>query len=97
MKKTILIVLTWCLTNFCAAQNNQVTFGSLRPKIETILKQNKAVVGISVTHLETNDTFSLNNNIKFPMQSVYKFPLALAVLNQVEQGNLTLQQMVEIN
>ena len=30
------------------------------------------------------------------MQSVYKFPLALAVLYQVEQGNLSLQKMVEV-
>jgi len=89
-------MLTWSLINFCAAQNNQLSFGSLRPKIESILKQYNAVVGISVTHLETNETFSINDKIKFPMQSVYKFPLALAILNQVEQGNLSLQKIVEV-
>jgi beta-lactamase class A len=69
---------------------------SIRTKVKQITKDFKGDVGIAVLHLEKKDTLSLNGNRSFPMQSVYKFPLALAVLRQVDQGVLSLDQKIHV-
>jgi len=53
-------------------------------------------VGVAVTVLETGDTLSVDGNGRFPMQSVYKFPLALAVLDRVDNGELSLDRKIHI-
>jgi len=69
---------------------------SLRRKISEIISSYDAVTGIAVINLSTNDTLTINGNEKFPMQSVYKFPLALAVLNQVDNGKFSLDEKILI-
>jgi beta-lactamase class A len=61
-----------------------------------LFSSKKAVVGFSVQILETGETVSLNGDRRFPMQSVYKFHLALAVLNRVDRGTLKLDQKVSL-
>jgi beta-lactamase class A len=46
--------------------------------------------------IETGETATLNGNQQFPMQSVYKFPIGMAVLAQVDQGKLELEQRVRV-
>ena len=51
-------------------------------------------VGVHAILLETGETVSYQADQRFPMQSVYKFPIAMAVLNQVDQGKLHLDQVI---
>jgi beta-lactamase class A len=51
---------------------------------------------MTATVLESGESVSLNGNQRFPMQSVYKLPIAMAVLNQVDQGNLKPDQKIRI-
>lgn len=67
---------------------------TLRSKIEAITQDKKATIGVSILDLEKGDTLTLNNSHHFPMQSVYKFHLVLAVLNQVDKGKMTLNQPI---
>jgi len=67
---------------------------SLRGKIELIAEKAKGDVGVCIIGLENNDTITFNGNGRFPMQSVYKFPVALAVLNQVDKGILSLDKKI---
>jgi beta-lactamase class A len=46
--------------------------------------------------LETGETLKLNSDAHFPMQSVYKFPISMAVLHLVDAGKLTLDQRIPI-
>ncbi|MBA4053785.1 MAG: class A beta-lactamase, partial [Marivirga sp.] len=46
--------------------------------------------------LESGDTIIINGKKQFPMQSVYKFPVAMAVLHQVDQGKLSLNQKIHV-
>ena len=94
-KKLYFLIALFVCVNFVFAQKNNHL--ELRKKISTIASKYKATIGLSVIHLETGDTISLNNNLHFPMQSVYKFPLALAILNEVEKRKLSLQQKVFIS
>lgn len=55
-----------------------------------------AVIGVSAIHLETGERLSVRNTERFPMGSVYKFPIALTVLRRVDLGMLSLDQEVTI-
>ncbi len=64
----------------------------LRQKIEQIISTKKADVGVSILNLENGDTLSFNGNLHYPMISVFKFHIALTVLNKVDKGELSLNQ-----
>lgn len=68
----------------------------LRTRIEQIAQAAQGRVGVTATVLETGESVTLNGDQQFPMQSVYKFPIAMAVLAQVDQGNLELEQQIRI-
>ena len=54
------------------------------------------VVGVSVLHLETGRAAANRGRETFQMASVFKLPVAIAVLDAVEKGTLRLDQEVEI-
>jgi beta-lactamase class A len=54
------------------------------------------VVGVSAVHLESGRSVRLRGGESFPMGSVYKFPIAVAVLRRVDRGQLKLDQKVTI-
>ena len=70
---------------------------SLRIKFRTLTKSISADIGIAVLGLENRDTISLNAQRHYPMQSVYKFPLAMAVLHEVDKRSITLDQKIHIS
>jgi beta-lactamase class A len=53
-------------------------------------------VGAAALIIESGESNALNGSGHFPMQSVYKLPIAMAVLHLVDQGKLSLDQSVEI-
>jgi beta-lactamase class A len=69
---------------------------SLRTKIEHIIDRVRGRVGVAVIRFENNDSLAFSGNGRFPMQSVYKFPLALAVLHEVDRGKFALDQHIHI-
>jgi beta-lactamase class A len=69
---------------------------SLRVKISDLLHSLKADVGVAIMALKNKDTITYQGEGHFPMQSVYKYPLAMAVLHQVDAGKLSLEQKVHI-
>lgn len=66
----------------------------LRKDLHDVVNAHSAIVGFSLLDLQTGDTITVNGKKQLPMQSVYKFPLALAVLNQVDKGKLRLDQKI---
>lgn len=67
-----------------------------KEKIEAITKEANGIVGVGIMDLKSRETLLLNENHQFPMQSVFKFPLAMAVLDLVDKGKLTLDQKIHI-
>jgi beta-lactamase class A len=53
-------------------------------------------VGAAVMLVETGKTVSWNGNQRFPMQSVYKLPIAIAILQLVDSGRLQLDRKVRL-
>lgn len=89
MKKITLLFLL--ISTFVFAQKS-----SLDQKISSIIKDKKATVGISVLGFEDSFTYNKNADKKLPMQSVFKFHIAAAVLDYVEKGKLSLDQKVTL-
>ncbi|HEX8852777.1 MAG TPA: serine hydrolase, partial [Pyrinomonadaceae bacterium] len=53
-------------------------------------------IGVAVVHVETGRTVAFEGARHLPLYSVYKLPLAIAVLKDVEEGRLRLEQKVRI-
>lgn len=68
----------------------------LRNRIEQSASNAKGRVGVAATVLETGESIALNPEDHFPMQSVYKFPIGMAALRQVDMGKITLAQRVPV-
>jgi beta-lactamase class A len=66
----------------------------LRTKVQHVINAHTSNVGFSLLNLENGDTLTFNGSKRLPMQSVYKFHLALAVLHQVDLKKLRLNQKV---
>jgi len=82
------------LITSCQSSNNTDV---LRSKIEQIITDKNAIVGVSIIGNNGKDSVSLNGDWRFPMQSVFKFHIALAVLSEVDKGNLSLDQKIVIS
>lgn len=77
----------------------QITFAqknSPKADVERIVKSSEGTIGVAIAGLEDGFSLDVNNNKRFPMLSVYKFPLALAVLNEVDKGRLSLDQKIPV-
>jgi len=68
----------------------------LREKIEQLISSKKADVGVSILNLANGDSLSINGMKHYPMISVFKFHIALTVLNKVDKGELALNQKLFI-
>lgn len=89
MKNKIFLFLLFSGILQLNAQNDD-----LKTNIENILKTKKARVGVAIT--VKNETVIINNDFHYPMQSVFKFPIALAVLSQADRGKFSLDQKIII-
>ncbi|MDR6372262.1 beta-lactamase class A [Chryseobacterium bernardetii] len=90
MKKTALFFLL--ISAFTFAQTSL-----LEQKINSILKNKKATVGVSVLGFENGFTYDKNADKKLPMQSVFKFHIAAAVLDAVDKRKLSLDQKIKLD
>jgi len=93
MKKNCLLIFLFQFLFFRIFAQNAV----LKEKIQQIVKSKHATVGVGILNFENGDTLTFNGSGHFPMQSVFKFHLALAVLNQVDQGKFTLSQNIFVS
>ncbi|MDH6254309.1 beta-lactamase class A [Chryseobacterium sp. H1D6B] len=89
MKKISLLLLL--ISAFTFAQKSV-----LEKKVNSIVDGKKGTVGVSVLGIEDNFTFNKNGDKKLPMQSVFKFHIACAVLYLVDKGKLKLDQKILI-
>lgn len=53
-------------------------------------------LGVAVRVLETGETWSLAGDQRFPMQSVFKLPLGAYVLQEVDHGELSLSDTIQL-
>jgi len=71
------------------------TIPELLEKIKQITSAKNAVVGVAISGNDGKDNVAVNGNQHLPLQSVFKFHIALAVLSEVDKGVLSLQQKIK--
>nr|AIA10765.1 classA_beta_lactamase [uncultured bacterium]AIA12283.1 ClassA_beta_lactamase [uncultured bacterium] len=54
-------------------------------------------IGVAVVHVESGKIVTVAGDKKLPLYSVYKLPLAITVLREIEAGKLRLDQKVKVN
>ncbi len=94
MQKKILLIFSFFLIVFTNGYSQEIE--TLRQKIDSIINTKKAMVGVAINGINTNDTLSINNERHYPMQSVFKFPIAVTILSEIDKGNFSLDQKIEI-
>jgi beta-lactamase class A len=70
---------------------------SLSTRFADIAARSGGRLGVFAQVIESGDSAGLNESERFPMQSVYKLPIAMAVLDQVDRKALTLNQKVSLS
>lgn len=91
-KKTFILLLALFSIHVFSQKKTNL---ELKNTLEKIISNKKAEVGISIIGLE-NEVVSINDNKLYPMLSTVKFPIALAILDQIEKGKLSLNQKIFI-
>lgn len=89
--KKLLFLFSTIVVAFPMFSQNEV----LRNKIQKIIQGKDATVGVALI-VDGKDTLTINNNFRYPTQSVYKFHLALAVLDYLNKNNLTLDHQLYV-
>jgi beta-lactamase class A len=68
----------------------------LTVQLDEITSAAKGKVGVAAVVLETGESVSLDLREHFPMQSVYKLPIGMALMKQVDAGKVKLDQKVRV-
>jgi beta-lactamase class A len=67
-----------------------------RHAIDSLAGTISGKVGAAAMIVETGDLVMTHGNDRFPMQSVYKLPIAMAVLQRVDAGTLKLSEIMHV-
>lgn len=66
----------------------------LRKNIEAIVVNKNLKLGLAIYDFTSKETVQINATDRFPMQSVFKFPVALALLDRVDKGEFQLTDTI---
>lgn len=101
MKKilSILFLLSILFTSICFAQDYEEltdkAFNSVKKYVDS--KSSKMDIGVGFYHIETGKSFYINSNESFPLASVFKIPIMICVLQDIDKGKLTLSDKLSLN
>jgi beta-lactamase class A len=88
LQAAVLVCVVLFLSSVVSAQE------ALRAQVASIAQQAQGKVSAACALAGTPLNCDLNADSHPPMQSVFKFPVVLTALHQIEQGKLTLDQQV---
>ena len=98
MEKLLIGLVAFVLLQNCSTdQTDQPQeLDRLEKEIQKVIKDKDATVGVAGWGISSSDTLSINGDLHLPMQSVYKFHIATAVLHEVDSGKLSLDDTIMI-
>ena len=94
MKKRIRTIWAGVLC-LCPVLALQAGWGDLQEQLRRMVADKKAQVGIAVI-VDGRDTLTVNNDVRYPMMSVFKFHQALAVADACGQRGVSFDTLVHI-
>jgi beta-lactamase class A len=100
MKRTPLalsiLISSLCTAGFAQAPIADASLQRLEREIARLASPAGGIIGVSAIHIESGRRVSVNGDMRFPMASVYKVPITVQLLARVDQGEVKLDQMVEV-
>lgn len=84
------------LTNATPSQRPETAEAELAARLRTLCEGAGGDLGLAVVHVETGRTIAVEGAKPLPLYSVFKLPLAIAVLKDVEEKRLSLGQRVKV-
>ncbi len=94
MKRALYVFAVLIL--LAAGQTLAQTKADLKRQIEQILSTKKATVGVAIVGGDGKDEVVVNGNRRYPMQSVFKYHIGLAMMTEIDKGKFSLDQKIEI-
>jgi len=79
-----------------AAQPVTQRMATLRTSLDALADQHRGVVGYTVTVLETGERIERRGDEPFPTASLIKVPILVALFDEVEKGNIALDDRVRV-
>jgi len=64
--------------------------------LERIVDPVQGTLGFAIRHIETGSSVSIRGSERFAMASVYKLPIAAAVLDAVDKGELAFEKIIRL-
>lgn len=95
MKRFCLLSLCSLLLGTACQQQPQTTDTNLQQELDTYLDSQQATVGVSVL-TDSATVVSRNDSLELPLLSMFKFPVALAVLHRMEQQGTPLDTVFSL-
>ncbi|ASZ12560.1 class A beta-lactamase-related serine hydrolase [Chitinophaga pendula] len=104
MKNTFLlsVAISLFMTIGCQEQALRESSGftpldSLQRQIAGFAAESGGEVGVAAKNFATGLEVRYRDSARYPMQSTFKFPIAMAVLHQVDEGRLLLEQPIYLD
>jgi beta-lactamase class A len=69
---------------------------ALHAELTRIATSVRGTVGVCAQHIETQHRIAYNADMRFPMASVFKLPVAVCLLTLVERRRLQLDQLIDV-
>lgn len=95
MKNYHKIILLISILILLSAQGFAQT-DKIMKEIEKVIENKNLTLGLSVYDFQTGYSANINGAKRFPMQSVYKFPISIALLDMVDKGVYNLTDTITI-
>lgn len=90
------MAIVTALGNSAARAGAPVQRPAVEQQLERLAQGAGGVLGVAAVQIETGRRVAFNGSERFPMASVYKVAIALAVLNRVDRGELKLDAPVAL-
>ena len=93
---SVMILTADCMASVKNADlSNPNKYSAIRDSINNLISNTPGQIGVAVI-IDNTDTISINNDLRYPMMSVYKLHQALAVCNKLDRLNQSLDSLVTI-
>jgi beta-lactamase class A len=83
-------------TGVPAVERPETADAALSERLKSISNGANGDIGVAVIHVESGRAVDVEGAKKMPLYSVYKLPLAITVLGEVEAANLSLDKKVPV-
>lgn len=88
--------LVFLISFTCILNAQKSDLELLQNEIKRLEQISGGTVGVGIIHLENHTQLMFNNDQTFPMASCFKVPVAIRLLQRVEEGTLTLDSMINV-